>query len=498
MTSAHPDDRSTGPGTAVALRAGSAPEPRGGAGWNRQGAVLDPATAAAVRELGQELPLLPPALLLPLLQALRATLPMPRPGEQHTARSLSVQWLGKRCAKSPATGEAYCRALVSWLDFCQAGGLDPLGARTPDVDTWTGRLAGRGASASVINQRLAGVRGWYRYLRLGGTATADPVSDADRPSAAAVDESETPYLTIAQTGALLRQARWEVDDAGDDPAKLELVLRVAALVWLLPVTGVRSGGALAARVRGLHYNGGRRRLRYRLKGYEGEVSDALPPQVALALDAYLDCRAARQGLPALTPDAPLFATGSGRRWDKQGATKALRGLAGRAGIPHADKLNLHALRHSAGSSAHNELGIPLDKVRRLLRHRSIATTQIYVHDDLRPGQSVADKLAAAYAAEIELPGSGTLAASPSGPGAATRAAIAAHARVAALHRVADAGDGLPAAVVAEVAATFTALLDRCDGADPAHAPFAETVRALVAGGLPSLADPDGRVRPARP
>jgi len=137
----------------------------------------------------------------------------------------------------------------------------------------------------------------------------------------------------------------------------------------------------------------------------------------------------------------------------------------------------------------DELGIELDKVQRQLRHRSITTTQQCIHSHLRPGQSPSHRFAAeGAAAEIELPGSGTLGgAVPSGAVAATRAVLTAHSPVAALHRIAEAGDSLPATVVAEIAATFTAPLDRCDGANPTCAPLAETARALIAGGLPSLA-----------
>jgi len=466
------------PGAAVELRAVSALVARHlERAGDRDAVVWDQGTAEAFAALPQ-----------PLLQALRTTLPMPQPGEEHPPRGLSLLWLVQHYEDSPSTGEAYYRGLLSWLDYCQLKPVNPLRARTPDVDRWTLGLKHGGASPAVINQRMAAVRGWYAYLRRGGVEITDPVTDAKRPAQPKTEESDESFLTIAEIGTLLRQAMREVEDAGDNLGKRALALRVLALVWLLASTGIRSGGVLATQVGDLHYNGGRRRLKYHLKGHANQISDSLPAQVTVILDAYLDCRATQLGVPELPPESALFATGSGKHWDKQGATKALCALAARAGIPNAEKLNLHALRHSAGSGAHNELGIELDKVRRLLRHRSITTTQLYVHPDLRPGQSTAQKLAAAYAAEVELPGSGTLAgAVPSGAVTATRAAVTAHSHVAALHRIADTGDSLPATVVAEIAATFTALLDRCDGADPAYAPLAETVRALIAGGLPSLA-----------
>jgi integrase len=368
----------------------------------------------------------------------------------------------------------------------------PLTAITPDVDEWTQQLAASGASASVINQRLAGIGSWYRYLRLG-VATTDPVSDAWRPEPADTDESETPFLTIAENGRVLRQAMKEIQDAADNPLRRERALRFAALVWLLSTTGIRSGAVLAAWVGDLRHNGGHQYLRHQLKGHADPVLDLLPAQVTTIIAEYHACRAGRLGLEVLDPEAPLLATISSRgdvgerAPDGEAEKKALRKLAARAGIGNAAELTLHSLRHTAASGAHNELDIPLDAVRRHLRHKSIVTTQKYVHPHLKTGTSVAEQLAVAYSAEIVAPGAGTLArAHHPIDGMTTQAALAAHAKVDALRKLAATEHGLGPAGVAEVAATMAAVIDRCDAADAAFGPLAEAIRAVIAGGMPSI------------
>jgi site-specific recombinase XerD len=433
---------------------------------------------------------LPPVLLL----ALRATLPMPRPGERYHARGMSALWLARHYRNSPHTCEAYARAMTGWLDYCQLARLNPLTAITPDIDEWTQRLVESGASTSVINQRLAGVGSWYRYLR-NGVPITDPMTDAWRPEPAADDESESPFLTIAQNGRLLRQAMLEIDEAGDDALRRERALRLASLLWMLSTTAIRSGAVLAGWVGDLRHNGGHRFLRYHLKGHADPVSDPVPPQASAVLAEYHACRAGRLGVAALDPELPLLATISNRdagiegALDGGGATKSLRALARRAGIENADAdaLTLHSMRHTAASGAVNELGISIDLVRRLLRHKSVVTTQRYVHTWLQPGNSVAARLATTYSAEIVAPGSGTLARHDRPvDGVVTRAAVTAHAKVDALHRIADVGESLGPDAVAALAATMSALLERCDTADPAYGPLAEACRAVVAGGMPSI------------
>jgi integrase/recombinase XerD len=62
--------------------------------------------------------------------------------------------------------------------------------------------------------------------------------------------------------------------------------------------------------------------------------------VAAAIDAYLETRG------ELTPDTLLFATATGRPTDRWYVAKLIRRIARLAGIPSADRLSPHSLRHS--------------------------------------------------------------------------------------------------------------------------------------------------------
>jgi hypothetical protein len=80
---------------------------------------------------------------------------------------------------------------------------------------------------------------------------------------------------------------------------------------------------------------------------------------------------------------------------------------------------------------------------------------------------------------------------PLGPaaGGSGDAEGALHAKADALHELAGAEEAPGLEVVAEFAASMAAVLDRCDTADPAYGPLAEACRAVIAGGMPSIAVP---------
>ncbi|MGH3804790.1 MAG: tyrosine-type recombinase/integrase, partial [Pseudonocardiaceae bacterium] len=125
------------------------------------------------------------------------------------------------------------------------------------------------------------------------------------------------------------------------------------------------------------------------------------------LDAYLAARAARCNVPvsSLDPAAPLFASipiagrSGDRPIDGENFSLSLRSVARNAGIPHADELVPHSLRHTSGTALH-QLGLAGRDVQEHLRHASLTTTGNYLHasSDRNPAQVLATELATRIAA----------------------------------------------------------------------------------------------------
>jgi integrase/recombinase XerD len=253
---------------------------------------------------------------------------------------LTDTWLQVR--RSARTRTAYRRDLQDWLMHCAQAGVDPLRARAADIDAWivaqrlhgarTARGTGtRPAAEATIARRVAAVSSWYDYL-VAGTAddrqplvTRNPAARATRPRLDA-DYSPTVGLTDVEVDQLLAAAD------GDSATS-------CALIRMEFTVGLRVGSTLTARIEHLGWDQGHRTLDIAVKG--GTTTRVpLPPVVADAVDEML----AERGNPA---DGPLFVTPTGRPIYHMYVYRLVRRLARRAGLPAADRITPHGLRHAA-------------------------------------------------------------------------------------------------------------------------------------------------------
>jgi integrase len=249
---------------------------------------------------------------------------------------LTDTWL--RVRRSERTRAAFRRDLQGWLVHCAQAGVDPLRTRAADVDGWIvaqrlhgARSAGtRPAAEATIARRIAAVSSWYDFL-IAGTAddshplvTRNPAGRAARPRLDP-DHSATVGLTDVEMDRLLAAA--DADSATS-----------SALIRLELTDGLRVGSTLTARVEHLGWDSGHRTLDITVKGGKTKRIP-LPPVVADAVAEML----AERGNPT---EGPLFLTPAGTAIYHMYVYRVVRRLARAAGLPAADRLTSHALRHA--------------------------------------------------------------------------------------------------------------------------------------------------------
>lgn len=293
----------------------------------------------------------------------------------------SAWLLGK---KSANTRTAYRRDLLGdaprmkvpgWVVWCAAYDLDPLQARRGHVDTYARTLEAAGCSPATVARRLSVIASWYDYLVAEEVAERNPAAAVDRPNVDR-DVSHTVGLDETETGQFLAAA----DESG---------LRTSALLRLLLYNGLRVGTALGADVGDLGYDRGHRTLKMTFKG--GTVRRApLTAPVCEAIDAYL----AERGNPAR--DEPLFATSTDGRLDEPYVWRLVRRVARQAGIPSANQLSPHSLRHTFATQA-RDLNVSLEDVQDAMGHQDPRTTRRYDRArhrlDRHPGFALAARFA---------------------------------------------------------------------------------------------------------
>lgn len=279
-------------------------------------------------------------------------------------------WLRNR-RLSEHTRDAYRRDVTSFLAWCGEHDIDPRSVKFTHVNEYARALeatvdprTGKPLAPTTIARKLSGLSSWYDFLVKLEAVTANPVGGADRPHVSR-DHSTTIGMSPAEVDAILRAAR-------------EDGVRAYAIIALLADLGLRVSEVCGLDLDDLGHERGHRTIRFVGKGGRPRRR-ALAPGTASALDAYLEARAALAGVAVEELTGPVFVTATGAPVDRHAVKRLIPQLAKRAGIPSAEHLSPHSLRHAFATTARAE-GVPLEDVQDAMGHADPRTTRRYDRD----------------------------------------------------------------------------------------------------------------------
>lgn len=261
------------------------------------------------------------------------------------------------------TIEAYNRDLTYYSNCVCAP--SPAQVTKADISTYLGGLEAEGKSARTAARHLSAIRQFHRFCVDEGLMDDDPSRLIASPK---LPRSLPKYLSEDEVGRLLEVAR-NLDGA-DGRRTLCLVemfyatgMRVSELVSL-PLAPLRSAPeALIVKGKG---------RKERMVPMGDPARDALRAYLQVR-DAHLKVE---KGKPEKSPY--LFPSRSKEGyWTRQQAGRALKDLAGAAGID-PKRVSPHVLRHAFASHLLAN-GADLRIVQTLLGHSDISTTEIYTH-----------------------------------------------------------------------------------------------------------------------
>ena len=256
---------------------------------------------------------------------------------------------------SANTRAAYQNDLTQLTKFLRAQGVSNW-----QVDrTWVGAFAqdllDRGYSASTRARKVAAVRSFYRYLCEQGIVTEDPTKDLGSTH---VERMVPRVLTHAQVRALFA--------AAEEKSSPE-ALRDQSILQLLYSTGIRITEALGIDIGDVVEESQHLVLRRRNKQSVVPLDEAC----LTAIERYL--AESRSLLQTSRSGEALFLNHRGQRLTRQGFWLILKGYARAARLP---EVTPQTLRHTFAAHA-IEGKVPLQRVRSMLGHTSISTTQRY-------------------------------------------------------------------------------------------------------------------------
>jgi len=271
---------------------------------------------------------------------------------------------------------AYRRDLDRYAGFLTTRGHDaPATVGEADVRAFVTALRsgadGAPLAASSTARVVAAVHGWHRFCALEGLTDVDPSIGVKPP---AQPRRLPRAMSVEDVAALLDAA-----GQGDGPVPL----RDRALLELCYSTGARISEVVGLDVDDLDLDPERASARLLGKGSKERVVP-VGSFARAAVDAYL-VRARPALAAAGRGNTAIFLNTRGARLSRQSAWAVLRQAARRAGIPGADEVSPHTLRHSFATHL-LQGGADVRVVQELLGHASVTTTQIYTHvtpDSLR-------------------------------------------------------------------------------------------------------------------
>lgn len=304
---------------------------------------------------------------------------------------------------SDRTRRAYKEAWTSFVAFTQAEDFasvtqSDIIAYRLHLETFPSPKTGRPYSQATINQHLSALSSFYRFAVDRGLRPDNPVDGVKR-------KAVNPY----------GKATWLDPEDRQDIRLLQVVdattpqgKRDRAILLLFLTSALRVGAFEQLTVGSLRRQGAKSFLTYTNKG--GEVVEVeLAPEAAQAIDNYL---ATRDGL---TEQSPLFvATEAGRRAARNLAVAGGGQVAGEE-RPLTDRairylvksycnkafgkghgIHPHSLRHTAAQVAIHE-GLSVTEVSRLLKHKSLGVTTIYLHATAQADRKIAATMGQRYA-----------------------------------------------------------------------------------------------------
>jgi len=301
-------------------------------------------------------------------------------------RKLASDWLFN--FNSARTRDNYRRAILFFFRFVD---LHPEAVSQSDVLRFRYIMEGENYREGTINQRLAAISSFF-------AAAIERGLRADNPANAVKRKAVNPYGKATFLEAEQDLQLLQAVDRNTAKGK-----RDYAILLIFLTTAVRVDAVANLRMKDFRQQGDTAFMQYKNKGGE-IVEKKLQPLLIAALVEYLDTRS------DLLPDSPVFvASDLGKRGIEHlhGQQESEKLLSSRSiqrmvqdyadlAFGQGHGITPHSLRHTAAMNAITN-GASVIEVSRLLRHKNMRVTTIYVqHVSDKADEAISEKLARRY------------------------------------------------------------------------------------------------------
>lgn len=261
---------------------------------------------------------------------------------------------------SQNTAGAYLTDAAHLLEFADEKGLTPELMSPEDIHELLCRLHDMGVAPATQARFLAGIRSFFKYLRLEGIIEKDPTELIESPR---LGKKLPDVLSVEEIDAMIAAL----------PADKAETPRNHAIIETLYGSGLRVSELTELRISRISFEDG-----YMLVEGKGGKERIVPlsPVASDLIKEYMEIRLA--GPIKRDSSDILFLNRRGSALTRVMVFYIIRDAAAMAGIEK--KVSPHTLRHSFATHL-LEGGANLRAIQEMLGHESIATTEIYLHLD---------------------------------------------------------------------------------------------------------------------
>lgn len=237
------------------------------------------------------------------------------------------------------------------------------------IRSWIVHLVDKGLTNQSVNRKISSLQAYYSYLLKTRQIKASPL--AKHKSLKTSKKMQVPFSQKEMEKA------WEkpVEDGFEG-------IRDKLIVELLYSTGLRRAELVFLKTNDLTPNS--KTLKIRGKGEK----ERRIPILSAVLETLKDYLRERQNLNEIRDPDYLFLTQNGEKVYDMLIYRVVRHYFSE--ISTKTKLSPHILRHSFATHLLNE-GADINAVKELLGHSSLASTQVYTHNDIATLQRIHKK-----------------------------------------------------------------------------------------------------------
>jgi len=259
------------------------------------------------------------------------------------------------------TREAYARAVVRFLDWCEDQRVRDL--RQIQTHHVAAYIESHPGAAPTVKQHLAAIRMLFDWLVIGQVVSANPAHSVRGPKHV-VKKGKTPVLTADQARQLLDSI----------PPDSLAGLRDRALIAVMVFSFARVSAVVHLQAEDYYQEGKRWWFRFREKGGKRHEVPA-HHSAEEYVDAYLEAASPT----GLEKGSPLFRTVrknslTERPMDRNDVLRMVKRRAKSAGLPAS--ISCHSFR-ATGITAYLDAGGTIENAQAIAAHESPRTTKLY-------------------------------------------------------------------------------------------------------------------------